>query len=1082
MAVIETWFHQDLQEPVKVNYLNGNLFSNNGNGNRIGVVLTNNGENLASISGTVSGYVVTADGSTVPCTGSKSGNRASILIPAAAYQPGSIFITVFVTDGTTVTTIGAVCTTVMRSRTNAQVDPGSTVTDWTQTINAAMQSVETAAANLGGIVAVPYASITFPVPLGKYTYYNNNLYRCITPIASSESFTEAHWTQVRLGDDVSDLKSAINVYPISLTNGYYIASNTSPVTLTPSSSSSFNNGGYAIVDCSEGDLFVINGTGTTAARLWAFIDSSNNVLLRADSGVNGNNMIIKAPANTSKLIINTTTYGVSTKYVSPTISAIDLTKIIKDIVGAEKLLIFEDGAIKTSDSTANPSSVVYLSTKHKHAVVDCNSGDTFIITGKGASDYRLWAFIDSSNNVLLNSAASVTEQEKKIIAPCNAAKLIVNVNASNAYALVKGQNVNALIDESKNGINEVIEDALNIKRIEMTLYGLVDVTGNTLPVSFDPVSSRKAEFAIVECSQGDLFTVNALGYGSAIAYAFLKSDKTIIKKAVSGTRVNKVLVAPENAAYLVINNYLNSATEERYVSYIGDVYEALPRNGMYNGYFRKPINIDTNSYQINIPSQRVMIGRTQADVSATTISYTGSATYIALFYDLPNNAFEVVYSASAVVPAGYFFMGAWGKGKESDASINGQFTVNNRYSDYNNIESNMTRYGKQDMAWVGNWIRPEAVSFNRIRNKLYWAYTAKTGAKGIACYDFDTGMIEKTNLAKLNTSDLHNDLAIHIFDDGAILCAYSTGHNDDNVVHIRKSVAAECIDNFYGDILLPSAGKVSYAQLLYSSSKLYLFYRVAGTPWSWAYRCSSDNGNTWSDEVKLIVSEVQYYCIFQSTTTDGVIRIVMYSNPQADSAIRDTSIRQAFFHTDTDTIYDSDNATSLGTSNVNKDDITVIIPNDATLTNQRLFDVAVSAIDRPMVLYAPFSTTTDSEYRLYDAGTVRTIVIGGSPLGRNSPYFLGAQFVGTDKIVAFHGTGANGGTDIGTLYAYDGSTISSIKNIWSEVRGSVPIRNFYPIVDKNKKAILWCRGYFGTTFTDFNTDAKIYLIGEDEVI
>lgn len=210
MAVIETWFHQDLQEPVKVNYLDGNLFSNNGNGNRIGVVLTNNGEDLASISGTVSGYVVTADGSTVPCTGSKSGNRASILIPAAAYQPGSIFITVFVTDRTTVTTIGAVCTTVMRSRTNAQVDPGTAVTDWTQTINAAMQSVETAAANLGGIVAVPYASITFPVPLGKYTYYNNNLYRCITPIASSESFTAAHWTQVRLGDDVSDLKSELN--------------------------------------------------------------------------------------------------------------------------------------------------------------------------------------------------------------------------------------------------------------------------------------------------------------------------------------------------------------------------------------------------------------------------------------------------------------------------------------------------------------------------------------------------------------------------------------------------------------------------------------------------------------------------------------------------------------------------------------------------------------------------------------------------------------------------------------------------------------------------------------------------------
>lgn len=228
MAVIETWYNQDLQKPVNVHYLDGSLFSHNGNGNRIGVHVFNNGEPV-TLSGTISGYVVTADGSTVPCTGTRSGNDASILIPPAAYQPGAVFITLFITDGTTVTTIASVATSVLTARTNNQVDPGSVVTDWTQTINAAMQSVETAAEDLGGIVAVPYANITFPVPLGKYTYYNGGLYRCISAIASSESFTPAHWTAVRLGDDVADLKSAIeNSYvnnpPVS--NGSFTASGT----------------------------------------------------------------------------------------------------------------------------------------------------------------------------------------------------------------------------------------------------------------------------------------------------------------------------------------------------------------------------------------------------------------------------------------------------------------------------------------------------------------------------------------------------------------------------------------------------------------------------------------------------------------------------------------------------------------------------------------------------------------------------------------------------------------------------------------------------------------------------------------
>lgn len=209
MAVIETWFRQDLQKAVKVNHIDGNLFTHNGNGNRIGVRVYNDGEPV-TLTGTVSGYVITSDGSTVPCVGARSGNKATITIPPAAYQPGNAFITIFLTDGSTVTTLCAAQTTVLQARTGSQVSPGSVVQDWTQTINAAMQSVENASENLGGIIATPYASLTYPVPLGKYTYYNNSLYRCISPIAASEEFTSAHWTQVRLGDDVTDLKSALD--------------------------------------------------------------------------------------------------------------------------------------------------------------------------------------------------------------------------------------------------------------------------------------------------------------------------------------------------------------------------------------------------------------------------------------------------------------------------------------------------------------------------------------------------------------------------------------------------------------------------------------------------------------------------------------------------------------------------------------------------------------------------------------------------------------------------------------------------------------------------------------------------------
>lgn len=205
MAVIETWLMQDLKKPVPVQQLCGNFFSHNGNANRIGVRVYN-GDSPATLSGTVSGYAVLTDGTTVPCTGSLSGNEASILLPAAAYVPGNIFITIMLTSGTTITTLAALAGNVVRARTDSQVDPGSVVTDWTNTINAALQTVEN---YTGNIIATPYASLTYPVPLGKYCIYNNLLYRCVSPIASSENWTASHWTQTKLADDVSDLKSAL---------------------------------------------------------------------------------------------------------------------------------------------------------------------------------------------------------------------------------------------------------------------------------------------------------------------------------------------------------------------------------------------------------------------------------------------------------------------------------------------------------------------------------------------------------------------------------------------------------------------------------------------------------------------------------------------------------------------------------------------------------------------------------------------------------------------------------------------------------------------------------------------------------
>ena len=67
-----------------------------------------------------------------------------------------------------------------------------------------------AGAGAAGVVASAYsAAKTYKV--GDYVLYNSNLYKCTTAITTAEAWTAAHWTQVVLADDVTDLKTDLNL-------------------------------------------------------------------------------------------------------------------------------------------------------------------------------------------------------------------------------------------------------------------------------------------------------------------------------------------------------------------------------------------------------------------------------------------------------------------------------------------------------------------------------------------------------------------------------------------------------------------------------------------------------------------------------------------------------------------------------------------------------------------------------------------------------------------------------------------------------------------------------------------------------
>lgn len=186
MALIETWYEQDLKQPVKVNYLDGNYFSQDNQGNLVGVRVFDDGE-PATLSGSVSASVIRADGATVAVSGTLSGNECYVILPQAAYAvPGVLSVVIKIASGSIVTTVCAMITNVYQSATDTTIDPGTiipSIADLIETINNAVAAIP------ADYSVLSYANAIYNKKTGLYVakLTNNNVYPYIDILIDGKS-------------------------------------------------------------------------------------------------------------------------------------------------------------------------------------------------------------------------------------------------------------------------------------------------------------------------------------------------------------------------------------------------------------------------------------------------------------------------------------------------------------------------------------------------------------------------------------------------------------------------------------------------------------------------------------------------------------------------------------------------------------------------------------------------------------------------------------------------------------------------------------------------------------------------------
>lgn len=236
MAVIQTNLRCELQEAVKVQYLNGVLFSQDNQANQINVAVYEGGE-PASISGSVTANVIRSDGGTVAVSdGTITDNVASISLPSAAYYiPGVISIVVKITADSVITTIAAVVANVYRSSTDTAIDPGTII----PSIQTLIASIETAVASIPADYSSLWTSLapafnaskSDGYKIGEYVTYNGGVYRFKNPHSGSWSASDVD--SVSIGGDLYE----------NLTS-----KRTERIELNPFARYKYSNDGLSVVD------------------------------------------------------------------------------------------------------------------------------------------------------------------------------------------------------------------------------------------------------------------------------------------------------------------------------------------------------------------------------------------------------------------------------------------------------------------------------------------------------------------------------------------------------------------------------------------------------------------------------------------------------------------------------------------------------------------------------------------------------------------------------------------------------------------------------------------------------------------
>lgn len=628
----------------------------------------------------------------------------------------------------------------------------------------------------------------------------------------------------------------------------------------------------------------------------------------------------------------------------------------------------------------------------------------------------------------------------------------------------------------------------------MGQYNYIDLSQEYADIE-NPVISLNLDwkYAVVDVDEGDVVTVNGYGGVSSRLWAMLDADNKIIKRADANLNDSVELYIPAGIKKVVINSRTD---ETSYLEKQSSLTKIINMIGIRDDYPREVVEkiINTQGHFQGSGRTGFLCPVTPGEcfyieniLPDTTTRYAYLSSYSEDDAEpnyVDNTKFvNLAYGENnlIVIPDGCAFLfinktGATTSVEPLVAKLTASFNIVAKI--YQKLEeltpgqfNLLERFvGRDDQIWSW-WNYPQVIETNFPRKSLIWGFTDSVGNSGVGMYNFSDGMSKKTILKK-NDIDDHNACTIYQLPDGRIAAIYADGHNTGNNLYVRISRSIGNIDEFNDAIIIPFPTWISYAQVFYKGGKYYMFTRIGTTTWGYV---TSEDFENWSTPTVLIDGTMQYYCKFVDVEgEENKVRVVMYSNP----SMSDNAIRMGFIDFSTGHVFNSDGITIVGNidNTIPYSNFNILVERYGT--SQRFLDVAITPMNKVVIIYARWNDAYDAVYYCYDNGNVTPITTAGESFW-HPKYQGGVSFAGSkDRIVLSKGDGGNDYIEIWGKNA----EWEKLKEIYSHDKDNY-IRNIRPIAVTSGKYILWQGGYYEPShFTSFCTDAFIYDVDNDIII